>query len=365
MKKTALYGCHIALGAKIVDFGGWEMPLQYTGIIEEHTATREAAGLFDVSHMGEIRFRGKDAKVALNQIITNDISLMQPKKIIYTLIPNERGGVVDDMLVYVLGEEDFLLVVNAGNTDKDFAWIKAKAAEISKGIGVENVSDVYSQIAIQGPVAEVVLQKLTDFNLAQIQFFCFENIELMGKKVLVSRTGYTGEDGFEIYCTNDNAAELWNQLLLAGKPEGLVPVGLGARDTLRLEAALPLYGHELGDDITPVESALKFFVKLDKGDFIGRDMIEKQYAEGSKTRLCGIEIVERGIPRGGHRVEKDGIDIGYITSGTHSPTFKKGLGMAFLKTEAITIEEEVDIVIRDKRVKAKIVKLPFYRKKTK
>ena len=364
MKKTALNGCHIALGAKLIDFGGWEMPVQYTGIVDEHIATREHAGLFDVSHMGEIWFKGKNAKNVLNMLITNDINQMQPKKVMYTPIPNEKGGVVDDMLIYMFGDEEFLLVVNASNIDKDFAWFKEKAFEISQEICVSNVSDEYSQIAIQGPNAQAILQEITDSDLSLIKFFCFENINLMGKTALVSRTGYTGEDGFEIYCTNEIVAGLWNELLQVGKAKGLVPVGLGARDTLRFEAALPLYGHEIYDDISPVEAALKYFVKPDKGDFIGKDIIAKQYTEGTMRKLYGIEMVERGIPRSDYRVEKEGKDVGYVTSGTHSPTFKNGLAMALLAVENIKIDDEVDVVIRDKRVKGKIVKLPFYKKKT-
>jgi len=364
LKRTPLYKAHTGLGAKMVDFGGWEMPIQYSSIIEEHLAARQRAGLFDVSHMGEITIKGRGAKEVLNRLITNDLNLLQGNKAIYTLLPNERGGVVDDLLVYGISEEEFFLVVNASNTDKDYAWLSEKVAELSDAVEVTNRSNEYGQIAVQGPTAQGILQKLTDFDLNQIRFFYFDYVEICGTRAIVSRTGYTGEDGFEIYMEQAHAREIWGSLLAAGAAEGILPVGLGARDSLRLESALPLYGHELGDDITPIEAGLKYFVKLNKNDFPGKQILEKQIDEGAKRRLVGLELVERGIPRDGCRVEKDGMDIGYVTSGAYSPVFKKGLAMALLTAEAIEPEGETDIVIRNKRVKAKIVKLPFYRKKT-
>lgn len=365
LKRTALFEAHKSLGAKLVDFGGWEMPIQYGSIIDEHNATREHAGLFDVSHMGEIGVSGKGCGEALNRLVTNDVAAMISKKVIYSLIPNEHGGVVDDLLIYMLGEDDFLLVVNASNTDKDFAWFTEKFHEIDPDIKVVNLSSRYGQIAVQGPLAQEILQSICDFDLNGIKFFYFERLSLLGAETIVSRTGYTGEDGFEIYCETADSEKLWNALLAAGKDKGLLPVGLGARDTLRFEAGLPLYGHELGDDISPIESSLKFFVKLDKPDFIGRDTILRHAENGTETRLAGIELIERGIPRPGCRVEKDGVDIGYCASGTHSPTFRKGLATAFIKTEFAAPGTEIDVIIRDKAVKAKVVKLPFYKKKTK
>jgi aminomethyltransferase len=362
LKRTPLYECHLSLGAKMVDFGGWEMPIQYTSIIEEHLATREKAGLFDVSHMGEIFIRGNQAKAVLNKLVTSDVYSLRPNKVAYAMFPNEQGGVVDDLLIYMINDHEFLLVVNASNTDKDYLWLKERVAELSREVEVTNCSQDYAQIAVQGPRAQTILQKLSDSDLAQIMFFTFKTIAVCGVEALVSRTGYTGEDGFEIYCQPAQAAGVWNALLLAGADEGLQPVGLGARDTLRFESALPLYGHELGADITPIESGLQFFIKLGKEDFLGKSIMEQHVQQGTARILAGVEIVERGIPRDGYRIEKDGRDVGYITSGAYSPTFKKGLAMALLQTEAARLDNEVDVIIRDKKVKAKIVKLPFYKK---
>ncbi|MDR0310351.1 MAG: glycine cleavage system aminomethyltransferase GcvT [Acidobacteriota bacterium] len=365
LKRTPLYESHKKLGGKMIDFGGWEMPIQYTSIIEEHTATREKAGLFDVSHMGEILLKGRSAKETLNRLVTNDIFLLTPKKAAYTFLTTEKGGVVDDILVYMINDDEFLLVVNASNTDKDYAWLKEKAAEFAAGLEVINCSSDYVQIAIQGPFAQTILKKLAKFDLDQIKFFSFDYVELCGEKVILSRTGYTGEDGFEVLCSPSRAEEIWSSLLEAGKNEGIKPVGLGARDTLRFESALPLYGHELGYDISPIEAGLKFFVKLNKDDYLGKSILKNQVERGTERLLAGIEIIERGIPRDGYRIEKGGEDVGYITSGAYSPTFKKGLAMALLKTDIVQPGNELDVVIRDKKVKAKIVKLPFYNKKTK
>jgi aminomethyltransferase len=363
LKRTPLYESHKKLGGKMVDFGGWEMPIQYTSIIEEHTATREKAGLFDVSHMGEILLKGSSVKEALNRLVTGNIFSLTPKKALYTFLTTETGGVVDDLLVYMINDNEFLLVVNASNTDKAFAWLKEKTA--GAGVELTNCSGDYVQISIQGPFAQTILKKITDFDLGQMKFFTFDYVELCGEKVILSRTGYTGEDGFEVLCSPSRAEEIWNRLLEAGKNEGIKPIGLGARDTLRFESALPLYGHELGNDISPIEAGLKFFVKLNKDDYLGKNVLENQVEHGTEKLLAGIEIIERGIPRDGFRIEKDGEDVGYITSGAYSPTFKKGLAMALLKTDIVQPGNEVDVIIRDKKVRAKIVKLPFYNKKTK
>ncbi|KAI4453999.1 aminomethyltransferase [Holotrichia oblita] len=343
LKRTPLYEVHKALGAKLVDFGGWELPIQYTQVIGEHINTREKAGLFDVSHMGELLVTGKDAKKYLNMLITNDINLLVPKKVIYSPVPNEEGGVVDDLLVYMISDEEFLLVVNASNTDKDFAWFDSKLQELSGGsVKVENKSEHYGQLALQGLAAQQILQKLVSYNLNHIEFFFFENLEINGKKAIISRTGYTGEDGFEIYCTAKDTSEIWHEVTEAGEEYGICPVGLGARDTLRFEAGLPLYGHELSDNISPVEAGLKYFVKPNKDGFIGKAAIEEHYFGGAPRKLVGIEITSRGIPREGYRIVKNGIDVGYITSGTHSPTFKKGLGMALVSAEYAALGTELE-----------------------
>ena len=362
LKRTPLYECHVNLGAKMVDFGGWEMPIQYTSIIEEHQATREKAGLFDVSHMGEIMMKGNSSRAVLGKLVAANLDLLTPQKIAYSFFTMENGGVVDDLLIYMVSATEYFLVVNASNTDKDYAWLKERVAELSDDVEVINYSNDYAQIAIQGPCAQAILQKLTEFDLDSIKFFTFDTIKVYKEEVLVSRTGYTGEDGFEIYCKPAQAAGLWDELLKAGTNEGLLPIGLGARDTLRFESALPLYGHELSANITPIEAGLKFFVKFGTDDFLGRSVLEKQIEQGTARKLAGIEMVERGIPRDGYRIEKDGEDVGYITSGAFSPTFKKGLAMVLLNADIVKLDNEVDVVIRDKKVKAKIVKLPFYKK---
>jgi len=373
MSQTPLYEAHKARGATMIDFGGWDMPVQYTSIIDEHMATREKAGLFDVSHMGEVTVKGPGAKAALNKLITGNMDLTRPQGIMYTLLTNERGGVVDDLLVYTNAEDDYFLVVNASNTVKDYEWMKEKIAGIDPAVQVVNESADYGQIAIQGPLAQEILQKITDYDLNEIKFFTFARVELrrgargplFEGRSIVSRTGYTGEDGFEIYCDASQTLAMWDCLLEVGADAGLVPVGLGARDTLRFESGLPLYGHELSDDITPIEAGLKMFVKLDKDDYIGADVLRRQVEEGVSRRLVGVELIGRGIPRGQCRVEASGADIGYVTTGTFSPTFKKGLAMALVATEYASPDTPVDVVIRDKRVEAKVVKLPFYRKRTK
>jgi len=363
--KPPLYEIHKSSGAKMVDFGGWEMPLQYTSIIDEHVNTREKAGLFDVSHMGEITVKGNSAEEILNKLITIDLNLLQTKKIAYTFLTNEKGGVVDDLLVYKINDNEFFLIVNASNTEKDYNWLIEKTSNISDDIEIINCSDEYGQIAIQGPYAQSILQKLTPYNLERLSFFTFEYIWVWDKEFIVSRTGYTGEDGFEIYCRSSDTAEIWNNILSAGVDAGIKPIGLGARDTLRFESALPLYGHELSENITPIEAGLKMFVNINKDDFLGKNILEKQISNGVQRKLTGIELIDRGIPRDGYRVEKDGEDVGYITSGTYSPTFKKGLAMAMLSTDIIQPDNEVDVVIRDNKIKAKIVNLPFYKKKRK
>jgi len=372
LKRTPLYEAHKARGATLIDFGGWEMPVQYTSIIDEHLATREKAGLFDVSHMGEITVKGPGAKAALNKLITGNMDSVRQFKTMYTLLTNDKGGVVDDLLVYIAADDDYFLVVNASNTDKDYAWLKERVAAIDPGVEVKNVSADYGQIAIQGPLAQDILQKITDCDLTGIEFFSFAYAGLRGNdgsvidsKAIISRTGYTGEDGFEIYCDAGRAYDVWELLLKIGADEGLVPVGLGARDTLRFESALPLYGHELGEDITPIEAGLKFFVKFDKDDYPGKSVLQAQVDGGAARRLVGIEMVERGIPREGYRIEADGEDIGYVTSGTFSPTLKKGLAMALISAKRAKTDTLLDVVIRDKRVQAKVIRLPFYKKRTK
>jgi len=364
MKHTPLFSRHEALGGKIVDFAGWALPVQYSGIIKEHEAVRSTAGLFDVSHMGEIAIRGDGALDFMQRLVTGDVGKLKNQQVLYSVMCYEDGGVVDDLLIYRRDAADFLLVINAANTDKDFAWIKSVAPV---AVHIENVSAAYAQLALQGPQAQVVLQELTDFPLDKIPFFFFEpHMRVGGKPALVSRTGYTGEDGFEIYAAAEDAPALWDAILEAGRAFGVVPVGLGARDTLRFEAGLPLYGHELDRAISPLEANLGPFVKLKKGtDCLGGTALRAQKDAGIPRELVGIVMTDRGIPRGGCEVMKDGQAIGHITSGTYSPTLKENLGLALISRNAVNMGEEVSVLVRGKSLQARRVPLPFYQKKYK
>ncbi len=363
LKRTPLYEIHRSLGGKLIDFGGWELPVQYSGIIEEHQGVRTTAGLFDVSHMGEITVKGKDAEGFLQKLVTNDISKAKDFQVVYSPVCYPDGGIVDDLLVYKYDSGNYLLVVNASNTDKDFTWILENA---EGEVELENVSEAYAQIAVQGPRAEAVLQKLTDFDLAGIRFYHFNpEIILAGVNTMVSRTGYTSEDGFEIYFPSEHAVRLWGKLMEAGREDGLLPAGLGARDTLRFEAALPLYGQEISGDISPLEAGLGKFVKLDKAGFIGKEALEGQKEKGVQRKLVGFEMLDRGIPRSHYDVQADGISIGFVTTGSYSPTLEKNIGMALIDSRYAAEGNEIDIVIRGRALKGKVVKIPFYSKKYK
>ena len=360
MKRTPLYQKHLQHGGKIIDFGGWELPVQYTSIIEEHRQVRSAAGLFDVSHMGEIAIKGSGALDFVQRLVTNDVSTAVPGQAVYSPMCYPGGGVVDDLLVYKKSDEEMLLVVNAANTDKDFDWIQQN---IGSDAEAENISDSIAQLAVQGPLAQEILQNVCDHDLDIIKFYHFaEDVTVGGAKALVSRTGYTGEDGFEIYTSAKDAQTVWDVLIEAGSGK-LKPAGLGARDTLRFEAALPLYGNELSSDITPVEAGLGMFVKPDKGEFVGRDVLAAQKQQGAERKLVGFEMTERGVPRSHFDVEKGGLKIGFVTSGSFSPTLNKTLGMALIEKQFADIGTNIDVIIRNKAVKAMIVKKPFYSKK--
>ncbi len=360
MKRTPLYEKHIESNGKIIDFGGWELPVEYSGILTEHEAVRNKAGLFDVSHMGEILVTGKDAEKYIQNIVTNDISTMENNQIYYSLMCYEDGGIVDDLLIYKYNTEKYFLVVNASNTDKDYEWfIEHKIGDVI----VENVSSKYAEVALQGPNAQAILQKLTTKNLDEIKFFYFsDDIQINGINALVSRNGYTGEDGFEIYVTPEDGPKLWDMLLTEGKSLGLVPAGLGSRDTLRFEVCLPLYGQEISKDITPLEAGLGFFVKLKKDNFIGKDALAKQKEDGLKRKLVGFEMIDRGIARSHYEVYADGKNIGFVTTGTFSPTLKKNIGLALIDASYAVEGNQIEIVIRNKNLKANIIKKPFYNK---
>ncbi len=343
----------------MVEFAGWEMPVQYTGVIEEHRAVRQRAGLFDVSHMGEIEISGPEAESFCQSISANDVARMKISQAQYNLLLNDQGGVVDDVIFYRLKPDHFLVCVNASNTEKDFRWIKEHARG---GADVADVSERYAQLALQGPGAETILQPLTTIELGLIRNFYCAFAEVATVRCLVARTGYTGEDGFELYCHSDDAESLWKTLLETGAARGLVPVGLGARDTLRLEKAYPLYGHELDDSTTPLEAGLDWVTKLSKPAFIGRDVLLKQKREGIKRKLVGLELVEPGIARSDYPLLKGGERIGRVTSGTKSPSLGKAIALGYVTAEESRVGTTLDVEIRGRAVKTEIVSLPFYRR---
>ncbi len=357
LKKTPLCALHRKLGAKMVEFGGWQMPVQYRGIIEEHMAVRSRAGLFDVSHMGELEIRGEDALALCQKVTANDLSRIGSNQAQYNLLLNEGGGIVDDVVFHRLAEQHYLVCVNAANSDKDFAWLKSHAAG---NVEILNRSFEYAQLALQGPWAEKILQPVTAHSLSSLRYYHFLWAEVVGVECLVARTGYTGEDGFELYCARDNVEHLWKSLLEAGSELGLVPVGLGARDTLRLERALPLYGHELDDTTTPLEAGLGWLVKFSKGSFLGRERLLRQKEDGVKRKLAGLELVEPGIARSHCPVFKGNDCVGEVSSGTRSPTLKKSIALAYLESGQAAIENPVEVEIRGRRVGARVVGLPFY-----
>lgn len=362
LKKTPLYGEHQKLGARLVEFGGWAMPVQYSGVIAEHTAVRTRAGLFDVSHMGEFRVEGPEAMAAINHIVTNDVSKLAIGQAMYGIVCFENGTVVDDVLVYRLGPERYWVVVNAGNIDKDWDWF----VQHTEGYDceLENISYAIAEVALQGPLAERVLQRMTDANLAEIKlFWSKERVSVAGiQTLLISRTGYTGEDGFEIYCNSEDAPALWEAILEEGEEDGVEPAGLGARDTLRFEARLPLYGHEISDQISPLEAGLGRWVKLDKAEFIGKEALARQKEQGLGRKLVGFELIERGVPRGGYPIAIGGREVGFVTTGTASPTVGKMIGLGYVPTESSALGTEIDVIIRGNPVKARIVETPFYKR---
>jgi len=364
LKKTPLNQVHCGLNARMVEFAGWEMPIQYeAGVIEEHIRTRTYAGLFDVSHMGEILITGHDAIPFVNFLTTNDVTKLSDGQAQYSVLTNESGGTVDDLLVYRFDEKKLLLVVNAATTEKDWEWINAYKSGFS--ISVENVSDLFAQIAIQGPKAQEILQKLTENQLSAIKYYHFIEGKVDGFNCIISRTGYTGEDGFEIYVEPEKAERIWRKLLDAGNygmKEGILPCGLAARNTLRLEAAMSLYGHELSDNITPLEANLGWICKFEKGDFLGRNALLKQKQEGIKRKLVGFEMTDKGIARDGFDVYIEGKKLGYVTSASPAPFLKKNIGLAFVPTEFAKVGQEIKIDIRGKILSAVIVKTPFYKR---
>ena len=364
LKKTPLNAAHRRMGGRMVDFGGWDMPVQYpAGTIEEHLRTRTHAGLFDVSHMGEIDVRGSGSIEFINSITSNDSSKLIDGQAQYSALTTPQGTVIDDLLVYRFAVDQLTLVVNAGTTIKDWDWITSHPRDES--VELKNVSSEYCQLALQGPDALGILQKLTDLPLEQIKYYHFDQGAVDGVPAIVSRTGYTGEDGFEVYAAADKAEQLWDKILDAGNtgsPEGVLPCGLAARNTLRLEAAMALYGHEIDETTTLLEANLGWICKLNKGDFVGREALAKQKEEGVKRRLVGFEITERGIARDGQEVVVDGKKVGRVTSGSPAPFLKTNIGLAYVPVELAGEGQQLHIDVRGRLVAAQIVKTPFYKR---
>lgn len=358
MKKTALYDAHLDLDAKIIDFGGWEMPVQYSSIIEEHKAVRNQAGIFDVSHMGEILISGKQSKELVQRLITNDAAKLTKGQVVYTPMCYEDGGIVDDLLVYRLDLDKFLLVVNASNTTKDLRWVN-KNAELFEDVKVEDRTNFYALIALQGPISREIINPLLEDDISDLKFYNFINTEIAGMEAIVSRTGYTGELGFEIYLDSGNAVDVWGALMEEGKDKGLKPAGLGARDTLRLEKALCLYGNDIDETTNPLEAGLGWTVKFDKDGFNGKEKLKQIKEEGIQKKLVGFIMSERGIPRHGYKILIDNEVVGEVTSGSYSPTLDENIGMAYIDKDYAKKDTEIQIQIRKREVKARIVETPF------
>jgi aminomethyltransferase len=357
MKTVPLHQLHIRLGAKIVPFAGFEMPVRYSSDLDEHHTVRNAVGVFDVSHMGEFSVKGPGAFALVQKVTSNDATALYDGKVQYGYLPNATGGVVDDLLVYRIAEDNYFLVVNASNIEKDWNWIQSHNTE---GVAMENLSDSLCLLAVQGPNATAALQKLTDVNLASMEYYTFTIGEMAGiKDIIISATGYTGAGGFEIYVKNADAEKMWNAIFEAGAEFGIKPVGLGARDTLRLEKAFCLYGNDIDDETSPLEAGLGWVTKFTK-NFINSEALKAQKDAGLKRKLIGFEMIDRGIPRGHYELcDAEGNKIGEVTSGTQSPTLQKGIGLGYVPTEFSKAGTEIFVKVRDRLLKAQVVKTPF------
>jgi aminomethyltransferase len=356
LKKTPLNQLEKDLGGRMVDFGGWELPVQFSGILEEHEAVRTDVGLFDVSHMGEITVRGPQAQELLQRATCNDVTKLKDGVAHYNGLLYPAGTFVDDILIYQIAPDDYFVVVNASNTDKDFEWLQKSADGLD--VDVQNVSGDYAQLAVQGPNAERLLQTMTDLQLADIKYYRFAQGSVDGAPAIVSRTGYTGEDGFEVYVSPEHAPRIMKKLVDGGAK----PCGLGARDTLRLEAKMALYGNDIDDTTTPIEADLGWIVKLEKGEFAGRDVLQREKTEGPRRKLVGFEMIDRGIARHGYPIVDGTEEIGVVTSGTHSPTLKKAIGLAYLPLDKSAQGSEFSVLIRGKETRARVVPTPFYKR---
>jgi glycine cleavage system T protein (aminomethyltransferase) len=359
LRTTPLNAVHRRMGARMVDFGGWDMPVQYSGVLDEHRAVRQSVGLFDVSHMGEIEIRGPEALQLVEHVTTNAVSNLRTGQAQYSALLYEHGGFVDDILVHKVADDHYFLCVNASNQDKDYAHIAGHNRFDAK---VENAGDRYAQLAIQGPRALETLQKLTAVDLASIRGYHFTDGRVSNTMARIARTGYTGEDGFEIYIAPEEAARVWQQILVAGSEFGIKPAGLGARNTLRLEAKMALYGHEIHASITPWEADLAWIVKLDKGDFMGRDALLKQKEQGVTRKLIGFEMKGRGIGRDGYEVAVDGTGAGWVTSGGPAPSLNRNIGLCYLPLQKAEIGRTIQVIVRGEGVEAVTVPTPFYKR---
>ncbi|HYT75601.1 MAG TPA: glycine cleavage system aminomethyltransferase GcvT [Vicinamibacterales bacterium] len=362
LRKTPLHARHRALGARMVEFGGWDMPVEYSGIVDEHMAVRTRAGLFDVSHMGEIEIAGADALRAVQHITSNDASRLSDTQIQYSALTTPQGTFVDDVLTYRLSAEHFMLVVNASNIVKDFRWIAEHVKEAGGDAAAVNTSSRYALLALQGPAARDVLQSLTGVNLGAIKYYWFATGEVANVKATISRTGYTGEDGFEVFAPPSAAERVWDAILQSGKNAGVIPAGLGARDTLRLEASMRLYGNDMDDTTTVVEADLGWIIGWKKSEFLGADVLKEQKAHGAPRKLVGFEMVERAIGRHGYDVYLDGQKAGVVTSGTQTPFLRKAIGMAYLPAGRTDVGTEFEVDVRGRRAKAAVVPMPFYKR---
>lgn len=365
LKRTALFEEHVRLGGRLIDFGGWELPVQYSGVMDEHLTCRSSAGIFDVSHMGEIHVEGPDAESFLNYLVSNNVSKLEVKQAQYTVMCNEEGGVVDDLVIYRRAKDRFLVVVNASNTSKDFDWMLKIQKQKPGSYRLSNESANYTQIALQGKNAVEILKSITNTPLETIKTYWFEEgIVLSSIPAILARTGYTGEDGFEIYVPWEKGPQVWRALLESGERHGLKPCGLGARDTLRMEMKYPLYGHELNDQTNPLEAGLGWVVKLDKGNFVGRNSLLSIKEKEPKKQLIGLKLLDRGIPRQGYAVfTEDGkTQMGKLTSGTQSPSLQQAIGIAYLSTSHSAVGTRISVDIRGTKIPAEVVSTPFYKK---
>ena len=362
LKRTPLYAVHVKAGARMVPFGGWEMPVQYAGIVEEHRTVRGAVGLFDVSHMGEFEIAGPGAFAVLQRLTTNDVGALAAGQVQYSLLCYPDGGIVDDLTLYRLADDRFMLTVNASNIDKDWAWVTDHGRSDARW---KNVSAETALLAVQGPRAEGLVGRLADVDVAGIGYYRFARGRVAGVPAIISRTGYTGEDGFELYVDAGQAVGLWDALMDAGKTDGIVPVGLGARDTLRIEMKYVLYGNDIDQTTNPMEAGLGWVVNLAKGDFIGRGAIEKVKSEGPRRKLVGFEMVDRAVARHGYRILKEGAEVGVVTSGSYGPQVDKYIGMGYVPTDCSKVGDEFEVEVRGKGQRAKVAQTPFYPSKVK